>query len=90
MKSITVSTELLIKCNNLFSDRKQYIYDWHVKWINEFGHHVDEEEGKSSEDNIRIIFWKEEKYNREMRQKGRRRREEWDTAEEVTEEKHEG
>ena len=45
-----MSAEALIEWNKWFSARNQYVDDYHVKWMKKFGHHVDEEEGGSSED----------------------------------------
>ena len=41
MESITVSAEALIEWNKWFSARNQYVYNCHVKRIDNFGHHVD-------------------------------------------------
>ena len=48
MESRTLSWEALIKRNNWFSDRNQYVDDYHLKWMKKFGHHVYEEEDGSS------------------------------------------
>ena len=50
MESRTAIAEALINCNKWFSASNQYIDDFHVKQIRKFGHHVDEEEYGSSED----------------------------------------
>ena len=48
MGSRTVSAEVLIYWGKCFSDWNQYVDDCHVKCMNNFGHHVDEEEDGSS------------------------------------------
>ena len=50
MESRTVITEALIEWSKWFSAQNQYMDDCHVKWMNNFGHHVGEEEDGSSED----------------------------------------
>ena len=50
MGSIAVSAEAIIEWNKWISVRKQYVDDCHVKWMNKFGHHVDEEGYGISED----------------------------------------
>ena len=50
MEPITLTVEALIDWNKWFSDRNQYLDDWHVKWMKNFGHHVDEEQYEISED----------------------------------------
>ena len=50
MESRTVSAEALIHCKKWFSARNQYVYYFHVKLMKKFGHHVDEEQDGSNED----------------------------------------
>ena len=50
MKSIRVSAEALIEWNQWFIARNQYVDDCHLKCMNKFGHHVDEEYDGSGED----------------------------------------
>ena len=50
MESRTVSAEALIKWNKQFSARNQYLDGFCVKRMKKFGHHVDEGEYGSSED----------------------------------------
>ena len=50
MELITVSPEAINEWNKWFSARNQCVDDCHVKYMNKFGHHVDEEEDESSED----------------------------------------
>ena len=45
-----MNAEALIYCNKLFSARNQYMDDVLVKWMSNFGHHVDEEKDGSIED----------------------------------------
>ena len=49
MESRIVSAESLIEWNKWFSAWNQYVDDCHVKSMNNFVHHVDEEEDGISE-----------------------------------------
>ena len=50
MYSIAVSSQALIEWNKWFSARNQCVDDCHVKFMNNFSRHVDEQEDGSSED----------------------------------------
>ena len=48
MKSGTVISETLLEWNKWFSACNHYVDDCRVKWMDNFGHHVNEEEDGSS------------------------------------------
>ena len=50
MESRTVIEEALIKWNKWLSARNQYVYNFHVRWMKQFGYHMDKEEDVSNED----------------------------------------
>ena len=45
-----MNAEALFERKKWFSARNQYLDNCNVKWMNQFGHHVDEEEDRDIED----------------------------------------
>ena len=69
-QSITVGTVGLVELNKWFSAHNQYMDGCHVKWINKFGHNVDEEDNDiSGDEQSKEDYEKEEERKQERKSK---------------------